>query len=81
MLAEVSTNSTGAAVRSTGGTALAIDEERIPAAATELAREGVLAGPEGALAWAAVHDLVAAGEVRAGQRVVVFQTGHPGNYL
>ena len=42
--------------------------------------EGMLVGPEGAACLAAVHQLAAAGTVKPGQRVVVFQTGHPANY-
>jgi threonine synthase len=69
------------ALRETGGRAVAVDEERLPAIAADAARrEGMLIGPEGAAAFAAVADLAAAGEIRAGERVVLFQTGHPSNY-
>lgn len=69
------------ALRETDGRAVAIAEDRLPAVAARAAREeGLLVGPEGAAALAAVDDLAAAGHVRAGERVVVFQTGHPGNY-
>jgi threonine synthase len=37
-------------------------------------------GPEGAAALAGLELLTAAGRVRAGERVVVFQTGDPANY-
>lgn len=69
------------ALRETGGRAVAVAEERLPEVAARAARqEGLLVGPEGAAALAAVDDLAAAGVLRAGERVVVFQTGHPGNY-
>jgi threonine synthase len=69
------------ALRETGGRALAVDEARLPAVTARAARAGLLIGPEGAAALAALDDLAAAGELAAGERVVVFQTGHPGNYL
>ncbi|HEX9669387.1 MAG TPA: threonine synthase [Thermoanaerobaculia bacterium] len=69
------------ALRETGGRALAVDEARLPEVTARAARAGLLVGPEGAAALAAVEDLAAAGELAAGDRVVVFQTGHPGNYL
>ncbi|HTQ81592.1 MAG TPA: pyridoxal-phosphate dependent enzyme, partial [Thermoanaerobaculia bacterium] len=69
------------AVRQSAGRALAIDEGRLPEIEARLARqEGVRPGPEGAAAFAAVEDLAAAGAFRAGERVVVFQTGHADNY-
>jgi threonine synthase len=69
------------AVRESGGRALSIDEERLPEILARAARlEGLRTGPEGAAALAAVEDLAAAGEIRSGERVVVFQTGHPDNY-
>jgi threonine synthase len=69
------------ALYETGGRALAIAEGRLPEIAARVAREeGLRTGPEGAAAFAAVEDLAAAGEFRDGERVVVFQTGHPDNY-
>ena len=66
------------AVRESGGTAVAIDEERLPEVTARAARlEGIRIGPEGAAALAAVEDL----KIGKGERVVVFQTGDPGNYL
>jgi len=65
------------AVRESGGTAIAIDEERLAEVASRAARlEGLRIGPEGAAALAAVEDL----KLGKGERVVVFQTGDPGNY-
>jgi threonine synthase len=70
------------AVRSTGGRAIAIAEDRLPEITARIARrEGLLIGPEGAVALAAAEDLAAAGAFQPGERVVVFQTGHPANYL
>lgn len=69
------------ALRESGGTALAVEEARLPEITARIAREeGLLIGPEGAAAFAAFEDLVAAGRIVAGERVVIFQTGHPGNY-
>jgi threonine synthase len=69
------------ALRETGGRALAIEEGRLPELTTRIARtEGLWLGPEGAAAFAAVEDLAAAGAFAEGERVVVFQTGDPGNY-
>ncbi len=70
------------ALRETGGTAVAVAEEEVPAIQERLARgEGLRVGPEGAAALAGLHRLAADGLVGAGDRVVVFQTGHPDNYL
>jgi len=70
-----------AAVRESGGRALAIDEERIAGVTARTAwLEGLRVGPEGAAALAAVEDLAAAGDLSEGERVVVFQTGDPANY-
>jgi threonine synthase len=70
------------AVRESGGRALAVDESRLEELASRAAaQEGLRIGPEGAAALAAVEDLAAAGAFSAGERVVVFQTGNPDNYL
>jgi len=42
--------------------------------------EGLSVGPEGAACLLALGDLRATGHIVEGQRVVVFQTGHPANY-
>jgi threonine synthase len=68
------------ALRATDGRALAIDEDALPEKTAAAAREGLLIGPEGAACLVALDRLAAAGEFRAGERVVVFQTGHPANY-
>ncbi len=70
------------ALRESSGRALAIDEERLPEVAARAARSaGLRFGPEGAAALAAVEDLAAEGAFAPGERVVVFQTGDPANYL
>jgi threonine synthase len=70
------------AVRESEGRAVAVEEGRLPAITERLARsEGLRVGPEGAAAFAAVEDLAAAGAFSPGERVVVFQTGDPANYL
>jgi threonine synthase len=64
------------ALRETGGTAIAIDEERIQPATGELASEtGIDICPEGGAAWAALTTLRERGWVRPSDRVVVFNTG------
>ncbi|MDY7094895.1 MAG: threonine synthase [Acidobacteriota bacterium] len=69
------------ALRETDGAALAIEEDRLPGVTEHIAHgEGQRVGPEGAACLAALEDLVAAGRITAGQRVVIFQTGDPGNY-
>ena len=69
------------ALRETDGRAIAIDEERLADVASRYAmREGLLIGPEGAAALAACEDLIENGLMAEGERVVVFQTGHPANY-
>jgi threonine synthase len=70
------------ALRESAGTAVAVDESRLPEA-TDLAarREGLRLGPEGAAALVAATDLAAAGAIAEGERVVVFQTGDPANYV
>lgn len=68
------------AVRESGGSMLAVPEERIIEAVGELARlEGVLVCPEGATALLALERLCAAGEV-AGP-VVLYNTGAGIKYL
>jgi threonine synthase len=70
------------AVRETDGKAIAVDESRLEEiAARSATREGLRIGPEGAAALAAVEDLQVAGAFSPGERVVVFQTGDPANYV
>jgi threonine synthase len=70
-----------AILREIRGRAVAVEEEALPAVTARLARqEGLRVGPEGAAALAALDRLAAEGAIREGERVVVFQTGHPANY-
>jgi threonine synthase len=70
------------AVRESGGRALAVDEARLGGITAWIAaHEGLRVGPEGAAALAAVEDLEMAGAFSPGDRVVIFQTGDPANYV
>jgi threonine synthase len=70
------------ALRQTGGRAVAINEDRLAKVAAWIAaHEGLRVGPEGAAALAAVEELEATGAFVPGERVVVFQTGDPANYV
>ena len=69
------------ALRETRGAAVAVEESEIDAMTARLGREeGLRVGPEGAACFLALERLAAAGRIEPGQRVVVFQTGHPDNY-
>jgi threonine synthase len=64
------------AVRESGGTAVAVDDEAMVAAQLRLARDaGIYAAPEGAAALAAVAMLRRDGYFAGDERVVVFNTG------
>jgi threonine synthase len=64
------------ALRETGGTAIAVDEPAIFAAAAALAaRTGLDICPEGGAAWAAYERLRDNGFIGAHDRVVLFNTG------
>lgn len=68
-------------LKKTGGTAVAVDEDRLPRAREQLARQnGMLFGPEGAAAVLALEELLRRRLVQADERVVIFQTGDPSNY-
>jgi threonine synthase len=65
-----------AALRDSGGGAIAVDEQRIEPAAADLRRtEGIDAGPETGAAWLALAELRTRGAIREGDDVVVFNTG------
>jgi threonine synthase len=69
------------ALRESGGRAMAVSEHRLGEIAARMAREeGVVVGPEGAAALAAFEKLAEEGAFTRGDRVVIFQTGHPQNY-
>lgn len=65
-----------AAVRETGGFAVAVQEDAITRWRDRLARdEGVFCEATSAVAFAGVEDLVASGRIRSGETVVVAVTG------
>ncbi|MEU7781824.1 threonine synthase [Micromonospora parva] len=65
-----------AALRESSGTAVAVDDADILADLREFAgREGLLLCPEGAACLTAARQLRAGGWIRAGERVVVLNTG------
>jgi len=69
------------ALRESGGQAVAVAEDRVGDMIDRASRlEGLSVGPEGAACLLALGDLRATGHIAEGQRVVVFQTGHPANY-
>ncbi len=70
------------ALRESGGTAVAVEEETVLPAWQRLGRlEGILACPEGAAALAGLETLVQQGWVRPHERVVLFNTGNGYKYL
>ena len=64
------------AVRNSGGTAVAVSDDEILAAMSEMARlEGIFAAPEGAATYAGYKKLLANGTLDPAESVVLFQTG------
>lgn len=64
------------AVRETGGTGVAVDEDTIARATAALARRsGIDICPEGGAVWAAYRRLADEAWIREGERVVLFNTG------
>ena len=71
-----------AGVYDSGGEALAVSDTKLMNAAARLARlEGIFAAPEGAAGLACVEDLLAAGKLKADERIAVFNTGSGYKYL
>lgn len=69
------------ALRETAGTAVAVEEAKLPEVTARIAKnEGLQLGPEGAACMVALEELATAGTIGAGERVVLFQTGDPANY-
>jgi threonine synthase len=63
-------------LRQTGGAAVALDDAAISAAAARVtAEEGIDISPEGGAALAAAELLLAQGDLRSEERVIVFNTG------
>jgi threonine synthase len=69
------------AIRETGGTAVAVSEEDMLDGMSGLASEGCFACPEGGATLAALRQLKTSGEVKAGERVAIFNTGSGLKYL
>ena len=70
------------AIRTSGGTAIAVSDSEMLDAAIELASlEGVFAAPEGAACVAAVRRLIADGFLKSTDRIVAFNTGSGYKYL
>ena len=70
------------AVRSSGGTALAVSDDETLEAGIELATdEGMFVAPEGAACLAALKKLLASGFLKRGERIVIYNTGAGLKYL
>jgi threonine synthase len=70
------------AIRESGGTAVTVTDEELIAGAREMARsEGIFASPEGGACVPAVRQLLARGDVKPDERVVLFNTGSGIKYL
>jgi threonine synthase len=70
------------AIRESGGTAVTVTDEELIAGAKELARsEGIFASPEGGACVPAVRQLLASGDVKPDEKVVLFNTGSGIKYL
>lgn len=70
------------ALRASGGTAVAVTDAELIAATREIgAAEGLFVAPEGAACLPALRKLMATGEIKAGERVVLFNTGAGVKYL
>jgi threonine synthase len=70
------------AVRESGGTALAVSDAEMVRDMRELgAKEGISAAPEGGASLTALKHLLARGEIRSSDTVVLFNTGGALKYL
>jgi threonine synthase len=70
------------ALRESGGTALSVPDSEMVDGMLEIGRlEGVSAAPEGGAALAAIRRLMTAGTIKAGETVVLFNTGGALKYL
>jgi threonine synthase len=70
------------ALRQSGGGALAVSDEAMIAATREVgAAEGVFPAPEGAACYAALKELLAQGQIRRDDSVVLFNTSTGLKYL
>ena len=69
-------------IRQSGGTAIAVDDDKIMSAVKELATtEGIFAAPEGGAALAAYQELLDDGFLQESDKVVLFNTASGYKYL
>ena len=70
------------ALRASGGTAIAVTDEELIDATKEIgSAEGIFCAPEGAACLPALKKLQSGGAVKAGERVVLFNTGSGVKYV
>ena len=70
------------AIRESGGTAISVTDDELLDGARELARTtGIFASPEGGACVPALRKLLATGEVKPNERVVLFNTGSGIKYI
>ena len=70
------------ALRDSGGTAVAVTDDELITATREIgAAEGVFCAPEGAACLPALRKLIEMGQVKASDRVVLFNTGSGVKYM
>jgi threonine synthase len=70
------------AVRSSGGTAIAVSDTELLDAGIQLARdEGMFVAPEGAACVSALEKLLASGFLKKDERIVIYNTGAGLKYL
>jgi threonine synthase len=70
------------ALRDSGGTAVAVTDKELIAATREIgAAEGIFCAPEGAACLPALRKLIDSGDVKASDRVVLFNTGSGVKYM
>jgi threonine synthase len=70
------------ALRQSGGTAVAVTDEELIKATQEIgAAEGIFCAPEGAACLPALKKLIKSGDVKHGERVVLFNTGSGIKYM
>jgi threonine synthase len=70
------------AIRASGGTAVSVTDAELVEAVREIGSlTGIFAAPEGAACLPALRKLIADGDVREGESVVIFNTGSGVKYL
>jgi threonine synthase len=70
------------AIRESGGTAVTVTDDELIEGAKELARiEGIFAAPEGGACVPALRKLLARGDIKPDEKVVLFNTGSGIKYL